>query len=491
MDVFGLDKAYDVVVVGGGISGLATAWYLQQAEPALKIALAERASQPGGKVLTEQVSLPDVGDFIVDAGPDSFITMKPYAYQLVQALGLSDALIPANEHKRPTYVLQKGKPVPLPEGLLMIIPSRFMPFARSSLISIMGKLRMAMDWFIPPIETNDDETLAQFVRRRLGQEALDKLAEPLMSGIYNADAERQSLLATFPRFRQMERQHGGLIRGMLAGKRQSTRGKNAQQAPPFVSLKQGTQQLIDALIAQLEIDIYLATEVTQIESDQQGGYAVQLDSGTILHAHSIVMATPAQITARLIQTISPATSAMLKTIRYVSTGTLSLAFRTEDIPAEFNGVGIVIPRIEHRAINAITISSRKFKGRAPEGYTLLRVYFGGVRSPESMMLTDEMLLKVAADELKSILGIVATPIFHRIYRWQQSNPQYDVDHLTLVQNIEQSLPAGLYVTGSAYHGVGLPDCVHQAKQTSELITAYIKRTTSDYAAQESHPSTEL
>lgn len=479
---------YDVVIVGGGISGLATAWFLQQVEPSTKIALVERSNRLGGKVKTEQVSIPNIGEFVIEAGPDAFITMKPYAYQLAQALGLGDALMPANERKLPTYVLQEGKPVPLPEGLLMIIPTRFMPFARSSLISIKGKLRMALDWFIPPLESDQDETLAQFIRRRLGHEALDKLAEPLMSGIYNADAERQSLLATFPRFRQMECQHGSLIRGMLSSRRKAHLTTHAPQMPPFVSFEHGTQQLIDQLTDQLQIDMHLGTSVANIESCQGGGYAVRFDTGVTLQADSVVLATPAHVTAGLIRTVSPATSTMLKSIRYVSTGTLSLAFRTEDIPAQFDGVGIVIPKIECRAINAITISSRKFQGRVPTGYTLLRVYFGGTRSPESMILTDEMLLKVTTEELAAILGIQANPIFHRIYRWEQSNPQYDINHLILVQNIEQSLPAGLYVTGSAYQGIGLPDCIHQAEQTSQLVTAYINKIRNAHANQKPHPS---
>lgn len=487
----GFAGARHVVIVGGGISGLATAWYLQQQDPHLKITLLEQSNRPGGKVKTEQLHVPEIGDFVIEAGPDAFITMKPYAYRLVQALGLSEALIPANEQQLPTFVLQAGKLIKLPEGLMMIVPTRFMPFARSSLISMKGKLRMALDWVIPPRQSSGDETVAEFVRRRIGQEALEKLAEPLMAGIYNADVERQSLLATFPRFHQMEEQHGGLIRGMFASRRKAKSMREKSKLAPFVSFKQGTQQLIDQLMDQLRIDVHLATGVAGINQKQTGEYVVRLDAGTTLEAHSVILATPAHVAADLIQTLAPEAATALKTIRYVSAGIVSLAFRTEDIPSQFEGVGVVVPKIEQRAINAITISSRKFQGRAPNGYTLLRVYFGGARSPHTMAYNDEMLLKVVAEELAEILGIQAEPIFHRIYRWKQSNPQYDIDHLERVRTIEQSLPAGLYVAGSAYHGIGLPDCVHQAEQISQSVHTYIHGIRKYNAEQEPHPSTSL
>lgn len=464
------DQMLRVVIVGGGISGLSTAWALQQRAKAdgitLQVTILERGARWGGKVLTEQVD-----GFIVEAGPDSFLTQKPWALQLARELGLEAHLLGTNDTVRDLYVLQNGKPKKLPDGVLLVVPTKFMPFALSSLISPLGKLRMGLDLVIPARKDDADETLAAFIRRRLGSEALDKIAEPLMSGIYNADAESQSLLATFPRFRQIERDYGSLIRGMLAARRKTNTPAAPQGKPSalFMSLTGGTQQLIEALVTRLHADLCLGVAVEAIRANPDGSYTIRTTDGLSLDADDVVLTAPTYDAAALLRGIAPIAAEKLAAIRYVSTGTISLGFRKQDLKQPLQGFGVVVPGSEKRPINAITISSNKFDHRAPDDQVLLRVFFGGSRSPASMALDDEHLLAVVRAELRSILGIEAAPLFHRIYRWHCANPQYDLGHMAHVDALEAALPAGVYVTGSAYRGVGLPDCIYHARQTADKI----------------------
>ena len=479
---------FHVAIIGGGITGLSAAYYLQQAAADLNLTytLLEQSDRWGGKIATETIN--DLADepFIVEAGPDSFITQKPWGLQLARELGLADDLLPTNDGRRQTFVLNKGRPTPLPDGVMMIVPTKITPFALSPLLSPLGKLRMGLDLFIPPKTDGADETLAEFIERRLGAEALDKIAEPLMSGIYNAEAERQSLLATFPRFRDIEEKHGSLIKGMLAGKKArashapAANGAAANGRPPtsmFMSMKGGMADLVAALRAQLTGECLLETAVTRLETREwrlenpqsPTTYTLTLDNGRILTADAIILAVPAHTAARLIGDLAPEAAAELETIRYVSTGTISLAYRRDEINHPLNGFGVVIPRSENRSINAITWTSTKFDQRAPEGYALLRVFFGGSRTPQMMDIPDGELLHQVRRELAAIMGLTAVPVFHRIYRWPQANPQYDVGHLERVAAIEAALPAGIHVTGSPYRGIGIPDCVHQAQETARRI----------------------
>lgn len=465
-----------VIVVGGGISGLSIAWYLaklaKEQDMTIDCTVLERSERWGGKIFTEHVDGPDnSAPFIVEAGPDSFLTQKPWALQLARELGLDEQLLGTNDRKRNIYVLNKGTPTLLPEGVLLVVPTKFMPFVKSPLISPLGKLRMGMESFIPPKTDDEDETLADFITRRLGNEALDKIAEPLMSGIYNAQADKQSIMATFPRFRELEKTYGSLTRGMIASRRKRA-GKSpapTSKLSAFMSFQGGTEDLIHALVSQLEVNLQTGVHVTSIRKNIDGLFQVWLDDDSTMEADIVILATPAFVTAKLVESIAPSASDYLNQIRYVSTGTLSFAYRTSDIPDILEGFGLVIPSSENRPINAITLSSTKFSHRAPDDYMLLRVFFGGSRSPESMGLDDEFLLKIVRDELRTILGIDAEPLFYRIYRWWNANPQYDIGHIERVRAIEKSLPEGLYVTGSPYHGVGMPDCVHQAQLTAEQI----------------------
>lgn len=465
-----------ITIIGGGISGLSTAWYLQQeAEKqnhAISYTLLEQSERWGGKILTQKVEGYGNGPFIVECGPDAVLTQKPWALQLARELGLADAFLPTNDDRRKTFVLNKGKPTPLPEGIMLIVPTQVKPFALSPLISPLGKLRMGLDWFIPTKADNEDETLADFVSRRLGQEALDKIAEPLMSGIYNAEAEKQSVLATFPRFRQIEAKHGSLIKGMLAAKKARPAASDNGRKPAgrtngtFTSFKNGMEQLVTALVEDLTGDCRLGTTVTTITPGISNNYRLILEDGAFIDTDAVVLAVPAFKAADLLDETAPVAAQVLRQIRYVSTGTISLAYRRDEVNHPLNGFGIVIPRSENRRINAVTWSSTKFDHRASEGTVLLRVFFGGSRTPETFALADDELLAIVGSELADIMGLVAQPLFHLIHRWHKSNPQYDVGHLKRIAAIKATLPPSFFVTGSPYGGVGVPDCVRQGQETA-------------------------
>lgn len=472
------EESYRVGIIGGGITGLSAAWFLQQlvAETGAKISysLLESSSRWGGKIKTDIVETEGDESFVVEAGPDSFLTQKPWALKLARALGTDQQLLGTNDEQRKVFVLNQRRLVPLPDGVMLIIPTRFAPFALSPLISPLGKLRMGMDLFIAPNMSDEDESLADFVRRRLGHEALDKLAEPLMAGIYNTEAENQSLLATFPRFRDLEKRHGSLTKGMLASRRnrQKTAPSNGKSPTMFTSFKGGMRELVSDLIANLTGDLRLNAAVDRIERDIDGKYLLALDDEQI-KVDVVILAVPSYVAAQLLRHVDQDVAEELCDIRYVSTGTISLGWKREDIKHPLKGFGLVIPRSEKRQINAVTWTSSKFKHRAPDDHVLLRVFFGGSRNPSAMEWDDEKLLEVVRNELHDMMGIEQPPLFHRIYRWERANPQYDVGHLDRLDEIESKLPDGIYLAGSAYRGIGVPDCVKQAQDTVERIKASV------------------
>jgi oxygen-dependent protoporphyrinogen oxidase len=469
-----------VVVIGGGITGLAAAYYLQKEqknkELPLEITLVDAGKELGGKIKTEKVD-----GFTIEGGPDSFLGQKPWATELATELGIKDQLIGANDEKRKTFVLVNGKLTPLPDGVMLIIPTKIMPFALSPLISWPGKIRMGMDLFIPPFQGKDDESVGDFIRRRLGTEALYKIAEPLMSGIHVSDPEKQSLLATFPRFRNIEQKHGSLIRGMLAQKRAPHPPSNnhSKLNSLFISLKSGVSQLINTLETSLNAcQILKNTTVTAIYPAANGKYSLELSNGDELLADAVVLAIPSFNAGNLIQDISPQLADLLASIPYVSTATISMAFKKSEITKPFSAFGFVVPSTEKRKISACTYSSIKFDDRAPEDHLLLRCFVGGPGKEEMVDLGDQELVEIARMELKDILGLEAEPVISRVYRWQKANPQYEVGHLERVKEIFEQCKAttpGIYLTGSAYEGVGIPDCVHQGQMTAEQIIQNLQK----------------
>lgn len=488
----GLDhvsEAPHVVIIGGGITGLSTAFYLQRAAAAagvpLRYTLVERDARFGGKLVTETI-----GDFVVEGGPDSFITQKPSGLQLARELGLEQQLIPTNDRKKKVYVLIRGRLRPMPEGMMLIVPTKMLPFALSPVISPLGKLRMALDLVLPARRDGVDETLADFIRRRLGAEALDRLAEPLLAGIHNSEAERQSLLATFPRLREVEAKHGSLIRGMVAQRAAAmahrpaapANGEAAGRQPSvrssmFVTPRGGLSTLVAALVGALDGRLISGQGVAALDRDPTAAqpYRVRLEGGEALDAEAVIMAAPSFVAAGLLDRTSPALAEGLRQIRYVTTGTVTLAYRKSDIGDPLDGYGLVIPRTERRKINAVTVSSTKFAHRAPDDAMLLRVFVGGSRNPGVVELDDVALERLVRAELGDILGVKAAPLWSRIYRWPQANPQYDVGHLERMDALEALCPDGLYLTGSAYRGVGIPDCVRQGKEAADRTLAYLER----------------
>lgn len=485
-----------VVVVGGGISGLATAYYVRQraAEVGsdLCCTVVEGTSRFGGKIFTRQID-----EFITEGGPDSFLTRKPQALALCQELGLSNRLLPVRPTNGGTQVLHRGQLVPLPEGMALVTPTRPWPFVRTPLLSWRGKLRAALDLVIRPRTCLDDESVAAFLRRRLGSEFLDAIAEPLLGGIHAGDPERLSVQALFPHLVELERQYGSLIRGTRARSRETPQPEpilrtaalqgaasagRLSPPPAFVSLSGGMGELVEALIRRLD-PARLIRGRRAIRIDPVAGgtcfprYRVTLEDGQHLEADAVVLATPAHVSADLVESIAPSASSALHQIRYASTVVMSLGYRRADALDRLeeieHGHGFVVPRREGRAINACTWLSSKFEGRAPSDHALLRVFLGGARAEHLVDLDDERLLQLVRFELRRILGITTSPVLVDIVRWPRGIPQYDVGHRKLIATIERNLAPGLFLTGAAYHGVGVPDCIQWARTAAQASVDYV------------------
>jgi len=472
-------SSYHVVVIGGGIAGLSTAYALQEqarlARMPFTCTLIEARQRLGGVILTERVD-----DFVIEAGPDSLLTQKPWGLDLCYTLGIGDRLIGTNDRQRKVYILWGGRLHPLPEGLVLIAPTRFMPLLRSRLLSWPGKIRMGLEYFLPPRSSNGDESLAGFVRRRLGREALEKIADPLLAGIYAGSSDGMSVLATFPRLREFERIHGGLIRGALAQRRALRQASSTNGHPPptlFMAPQGGMAEIVEALSRRLDqVVLRLGQTVQRVTphgAAGKQGYVVHLDDATTLQVDAVVFATPAPITATMVEGFHPRLAMALRTISYVSSATVSLAYRRDDVSHPLDGFGFLIGKREGRRIMAATWSSTKFSYRAPADAVLIRSFVGGAGREDLVGLDDLALIQLVREELGAMLGITATPLLARVYRWERANPQYVVGHLERVDAMEQLLVPypGLYLTGSAYRGVGVPDCIHQGTQTAERLLA--------------------
>lgn len=463
--------AAHVVVIGGGITGLAATYFIRKKAPAIKVTVLERSAALGGKIVTQHSD-----GYLLEGGPDCFLTRKPWALALARELGLESDLIGTNDARRKIFVFSGNRLHPLPEGVMLIVPTQFLPFATSRLISIPGKLRMGMDLVIPARRENGDETLASFVRRRLGQEALEKIAEPLLSGIHVSDPERLSLKSSFPRLMDVERKYGSLIRGMLAARRMATASNNGSRPrlPMFMTFRGGMRQLVDALVASLSCeDLRLQSEVTSLHSLNAGGppYEVCTREGPALRADAVILTTPSNVTGPLLETVDPDLARELAAIRYVSTAIVSLGYEPQAGIARFDGFGFIIPKTEGRRITACTWSSTKFDGRAPEGHQALRCFAGGPGREEMAELDSDTLLEVVREELADMMGLKAEPSLVRIKRWHKLNPQYDLGHLDRVANLRSRAQShgGLFLAGSAYDGVGVPDCVRQAEEAADGV----------------------
>ncbi len=453
-----------VIVIGGGIAGLSAAWEIQQrAQGTLNLTVLEASDRWGGKVLTQTMPAPGGGQFVIDAGPESFVTRKPAAWRLTRELGLESlAMNPGNEAAG-TYVLDGGRPRPLPLSPLA--------FIRSDLLSWRGKLRMVAEPFIPPKRDDEDESLADFVTRRLGREALEKFIGPVLVGIYNSNPETQSILVTSPIMRDLEK-HGSLVWGTVQHQRAKRRAPVSADTPPFrfLGYKPGAEALITALIDQLHADLRLNATVAAVELTGSRQALVHLVGGETLRADAVIVATPANVAARILAAVAPQAAVHLAQIRHVHIGTISLAYPAAAVAHTAAMRGLMIPRREKRRIDAVTWTSAKIPGRAPDGYALLRVFLGG-GMPETVTMPESELLPIVQQELAELLNIQAEPLDYRLARWPDSYPQADVGHLTRVAEIERLLPAPLYVTGSAYRGLAVPDCIQQGRDCAQKVVA--------------------
>jgi oxygen-dependent protoporphyrinogen oxidase len=458
-----------VVVIGGGIAGLSAAYYASKL-PEAQVTLIESSERWGGKIITDRVAFDD-GQFIIEGGPDTFLATKPWGVALCKELGLGDRLHGTNPHKKNTYVLNRNRLLPLPDGLAMMIPTNIPAILKSRLVSWLSKARMGLDFVLPPKALHGDESLGTFVSRRLGREAYENLIEPLMSGIYAGDGDRLSLASTFPYLRDLELKYGSLARGALKMRAQSN-GKSIQGSrSAFLTPTTGLAEIVEKLVAYLTsngVHLRLNTRASGITSDQLL-YRVELETGEVLEAESVILAAPAFVSGTLLASFDPSLAADLRSIPYISTATVSLAYRQSDVPRDLDGYGYVIPRREGRRALACTWTSTKFPHRAPEGYALLRVFVG--RAGQEIPWNENDLLELAKEELKMTLGVIAEPLLHRVFLWDKAMPQYNLGHPDILKRIDAALERhpGLALAGNGYRGIGIPDCIHSGELAVEKI----------------------
>jgi oxygen-dependent protoporphyrinogen oxidase len=458
----------DAVIVGAGIAGLSAAYELS-ARGHRCLVLEERA-RAGGVILTERI-----GGFVIDAGPDSLLVQKPAAIELARDLGVGDRLVPTLT-PRTAYVVRDNRLVPLPEASFLGIPTRLGPLVTTRLFSWRAKLRMALEVGIPPRTDADDESIGAFMRRRFGQEVVTYLAEPLLAGIHAGDVERLSMRALFPRLLELERTRGSVIRSMRALR--TTRPVNGA----FMSLVGGLDEIVTALVTKLPAgSVRCGASVTRLGG--RGPFTVTVKSGEksgdkrsdVINARTLIVATPARVSASLLTDIDPRLATRCASIRYASTAIVALGFRRDQVRHPLAGSGFVVPRVERRYLMAGTWVSSKWPNRAPDGHVLLRGFVGGVGGADLLALSDEALIDRVTDELAARLNITGAPMLTRVFRWADATPQHEVGHHGWLGDIEQRLSAipGLYLTGSSYRGTGIPDCVADGRATGAAASVFL------------------
>ena len=473
-------KTLRVAVIGGGITGLAVAQRLVSRSENVQVVLLESSRRLGGIIRTEAAD-----GFLMELGPDSFITNKPAAIQLCEEVGFTDQLIPTDAGFRRSLVLRNGKPMPVPDGFMLMAPSKPWAILTTPILSLAGRLRLLSEALISRRTTEEDESLASFVRRRFGQQALERLVQPLIGGIYTADPEKLSLKATMPRFSEMEQSHGSVIRATLAQQKIDRKRSSAQQESSsdssdgdssgsgaryglFATAAGGLSDMVAAIERTLlksgRVEIQLGVEVASIErpTASNSHWAVQLKDQRSMMFDAVIVTLPTHAAARILKTaISPELHAALQEIEYASSAIVVSGHQLSDFDHPMDAFGLVVPAIERRKILAVSFSSRKFPGRAPAGQILLRTFVGGAMQPELLNNDDDTIAGFVNAELRSIFGMKAEPMFSEVIRYNNAMPQYHVGHLDRVARIESLLKntPGLHLAGSAYTGVGIPDSI--------------------------------
>ncbi len=457
-----------IAIIGGGISGLAAAFALEEkrrAGVAIDYALFESSQRLGGVLVTDHVD-----GCLIEAGPDSFLTEKPWASDLCRQVGLGDQLIGSNDADRKTYILINGKLTVMPDGLMFMVPTKILPTVFSPLFSLGTKLRMASEWFHPPHKADGDETVAQLVERHYGPEMVDRLADPLLSGVYGGEASQLSVRAVLPRFADMESKHGSLGRAMLASRRKMAQASKGPARPLFTSLKDGMQQLVDAVLARLNhASIRPGVPVQSIQR-QSSSWIVSAGYGTD-EFDGVIVATPTQAAATLVHMASADLANELRSIQYSSSVTLTLGYDKEVRASLPPGFGFLVPRSEGKRMLAATFVHNKFPHRAPADRALIRCFLGGARDEAILRLSEGEVLDIARRELREILGLSAEPQFARVYKWKGAMAQYSVGHIERMDRIErlrQQLP-GLTLAGNGYRGIGVPDCVRSGSEAAAAL----------------------
>ena len=462
-------------IIGGGISGLAAAHRVIELsntdQKPVRVTIFEASSRLGGTIQTEHRD-----GFLLERGPDSFISEKPEAVELVKRLNLESRLIETNEPLRRSFIVRNGRLTPVPEGFQLLAPSRIWPFINTDIFSFSGKLRMAADLVLPRRSVNgdDDESLAHFVRRRLGHEALERMAQPMVGGIYTANPESLSLQATLPRFLDMERKHRSLILGMWRQGRKS-KGVSGARYSLFLSFDEGTEVLVNALERRIsgskQAEIRLRTRVEALEVCE-AGWRLRTNTGDVIEVDALCLAVPAYASGKLVINASPQLSSLLNQIKFASTATVNLAYSRNDVAHPLDGFGFVVPLIEKRSLIACTFSSVKFSGRAPGDHVLLRAFVGGALQPEMFDLGEREIIERVEKDLSELIGVKGRPLFAEVSKWGNSMPQYEVGHLKRIDEIESlvsKLP-GLTLAGNSYRGAGIPDCIKSGEAAAvELI----------------------
>ena len=459
-----------LVVVGGGITGLAAAHraveLARERSTELELTLVEARDRLGGTITTERT-----GGFLVEGGPDSFLSEKPWALALCRRLGVEQRLMRTDDRFRKVFVWRAGHLHPLPDGFQLLAPTKLGPFVKSRLFSWPGKLRMALD-LVMPRGTSDDESLGAFVRRRLGREALERVAQPLVAGIYTADPDDLSLSATMPRFSELERRERSIILALWrANRRAPQTGTSGARWSLFVTFQNGMEEMVGSIASRLPPGAVALKERAEGIERSGTGWRVAGGLGPARAADHVIVAAESYTASRLLRYVDPALATLLGEIPYASSATVSLGYRRADIPHPLDGFGIVVPQAERRVVFACTFSSVKYPGRAPEGHVLLRCFVGGALNEGILGSDDGALVAAARQDLREALGVTAEPVLARVARWTKAMPQYHVGHTGRVETIERCAAAlpGLQLAGGAYRGVGIADCVRSGEAAAERV----------------------